>query len=247
MKDWTVGEFFASVAALAFILTVAYVYGYSLSLGINLLPYFSLDDYLRLSITWLALTSVLIALCILPSEFLETLTTRRRVRDADAVPSSPATKRIRVPSDVLFVLSFLFVLTVLSIIMWLNGEFTPHVYLLWGITGGLIWLALAKRYLARIGAANDSPKLLGLIFVILPTFVIMSFSVGLANGAGAQWLLPKRKPAEIHLKGEPKALSAVVLLSLGEFLVLRGEDPNSVQLIPKEQVRAVVENLKDGV
>lgn len=49
-------EIVALVSAIAFILTVAYIYGFSHGIEVNLLSYFSINDYIKFSVYWLPKT-----------------------------------------------------------------------------------------------------------------------------------------------------------------------------------------------
>jgi len=53
MNDLKVTDLLGLGSASAFILTVLYLYGYSITLGANLFLYFSLNDYLRFAVEWL--------------------------------------------------------------------------------------------------------------------------------------------------------------------------------------------------
>jgi len=53
MKDLKVAELIGLGSAVAFVLTILYLHGYSRALGVNLFLYFSLNDYTRLAIEWL--------------------------------------------------------------------------------------------------------------------------------------------------------------------------------------------------
>lgn len=49
-------EIVTLVSALAFTLTVAYTYGFSRSIEVNLIRYFSINDYIKLSVYWLPMS-----------------------------------------------------------------------------------------------------------------------------------------------------------------------------------------------
>lgn len=101
----------ASAVAGAFILTVAYVYGYSLSLGTNLFTYFQVEDYLKLSVAWLTPTAVFVALCVLPTEFLEVLWRSPHTRQPDVQERSTNTgTHSRLAPDLQFLLPYIGVL-----------------------------------------------------------------------------------------------------------------------------------------
>lgn len=132
-------------------------------------------------------------------------------------------------------------MVVISALAWWKRQFTPYLHFVWGIAGALTWLAVAKRYLARVDSHTPPQKPPRLLFLALPAAAILSFAIGATNAGGAEWLLPPRSHSQIHVDGSNEPVSAVILLSLTDFLLVKTAPTHRVELIPKSRVRLIIQ------
>src|SRR5947208_9833504 len=128
MKKWTLAELTTAVTGAAFILTVAYLGGYSVVLGLNLFHYVDAGDYFRIGIAWLVPLLVFAWLSHFPAEFLEALTSTNS-RDEKYLRMG----RLRVPPDVQFITVYFIVLVALTLPSQARAAAGPFLFFLWGI------------------------------------------------------------------------------------------------------------------
>lgn len=233
-----IGEIAAAVTSVAFVTTVAYMFGYSIGLEFPLQRYATPADYLRISVQWVPI------MLILWSANLARLYSRA-MRDMDlASPNFDprfakryVARNYKYSTPISFGLNIFYtIFLVLCIIIDAMNVFAPAV---WGLFMGNIYSRTHLEFMM-----NDSYRkfwfklnIIGKILTRhLPLFILASGVLGYYYG-DYQGVFRKNDMVKIEVEGNRDVRGGLIFV-LDEFVIVDVEDSDIV-VIPKSKVERI--------
>lgn len=244
MNDWKTSDLIGLGSVTAFILTILYVYGYSIAVNMNLFVYFSVKDYLKLAIQWLTpiLSVGLIGLLV------NKLVTRveRGATDEELVQCSPYprfTRAFRRLGDVA-PLALLLVAALFNTVLSFFTEVPKgRLYSLWAIVGPMLWIATVNWYMKVPRLVASWSKKWGIFITFSPALVIFAFCYGLYNAESEHGLLENNSGIKVLLRDQSKPLVGETMFSLDEYVLIRQREHRQVIVIPKNEIAVIVHSV----
>ena len=147
MNDLKVTDLLGLGSASAFILTVLYLYGYSITLGANLFLYFSLNDYLRFAVEWLPRFVVFGIAGWLLGRFESRLDRGLSEQEIIARSSNPRfTKILRKLTVAMIPAAFATMAAFDTFRAFYFGVREGRLYIGWGGVAAVLWVWIGGRY-----------------------------------------------------------------------------------------------------
>jgi len=236
MNDWKISELVSIVSAGTFLLSLLYVYGYSVELGLNLFLYFQLTDYLRLAIEWLTPLLTVGLIGGLVHKFFTRVERGASEEEIAATSPNPEfTRKFRRYGDagltVVIVVAALFN-TGLSLFAEVPRE---RLYFLWGIAGFMMWLAAVNWYMKEPRLVKHWGKQWTLVVTLLPALAIFSFFAGLHGATTGHRFMGARADVEVLPKGS-EPVTGQLLFTLEDYILLRVDETRRITVIPKGEI-----------
>jgi len=242
VRDWKIGEIIGLISATSFGLTVVYVYAYSIPLRFDLLQYLTLNDYLRLAVTWL----VPVAMALGAGLLIEASFSRaeRGMTEEEIIAASPHPRfrrAFRGGSQKVFP-AVLALAVVLDTVLLLLKQFPKPLYFqLWAIAGPYLWFAAIEWYSKerKLIAHWSKARLAWTLF--FPALIIFSFFLGLSKGEAAKGPASSKNIARVFVLGQTDPLAGRILFILDDYVLLLPDNGREVHAIPKTQISLIVE------
>ena len=229
----------ALVSAAAFILTVAYIYGFSNAIEVNLLTYFSTNDYIKFSVYWLPkyILSFGLGFCFVKAE---RLLFGSSSKDKTTQPSNrwAFTKFVLKHKDLIIVVLVLGI--PFGIVILLDSLNAPkHVrYGSYSILGISFW-GVCFRYILIPNFIKEWArwKLDTLLWV--PMIIIGVYYYGLLAGQSELGRVDKYPTAHLEMTSEASNKKGRVLFALSQYVVFLEQKTKMVDIIPVGQVKNI--------
>ncbi len=228
------------VSAAAFILTVVYTYGFSNAVDVNLLTYFSTNDYIKFSVYWLPkyILSFGLGFCFVK---VEKLLFGGSSKDKTTQSSNrwAFTKFVLKHEDLIIVVLVLGI--PFGIVILLDSLNAPkHVrYGSYSILGICFW-GVFFRYILTPKYIKEWAgwKLNALLWV--PVIIIGVYYYGLLVGQSELDKVDKYPTARLEMTIEAPSKSGRVLLALTQYIVFLEQKTKTIQIIPVGQVKNII-------
>lgn len=242
MRDWKIGEIIGLISATCFGLTVVYVYAYSIPLHFDLLQYLTLNDCLRLAVTWLVPVALALGVGLLLEGSFSRAERGMTEEEIIAASTHPRFMRAFRGGSQRVMPAVLALAVVLDSVLLLLKQFPkPLYYQLWVIAGPYLWFTAIKWYAKeRKFVAHWSKARLAWTW-FFPALIIFSFFLGLSNGEAAESLASSKNIARVFVLGKTDPLAGRILFVLDDYVLLLPENGREVHAIPKTQISLIVE------
>lgn len=235
-------EIVALVSAIAFTLTVAYTYGFSHSMEVNLIRYFSINDYLKLSVSWLPMSiiSLGIGYCIAKTD-----------HKLFGIGSSFEDKIAKYPNISSFgkfnlkheetVLSVIVVVSYIGVLIFIAFRFAPeHLYhIFYCLLGIGLWIAFFY-YLLKPALIKELVgyrlKALG----IAPIIIIWVYISGLMFGISEIDKVEKHPTELLEITNKKTNKKGNILFALSQYVIFLDQKTKMVEIIPIGQVKNII-------
>ena len=237
-------EFLGLASAASFLATVVYVFGYSWTLGLNLLVYLEPSDYFRVALEWLPITLGIMFGGILVHETL------RRVEggatEKELAASSPFPRFTRSFRDIsrnippLVMLALAIFATLSALLQHRDWWWT---WATWAGAAPMLWVSLIDWYsnVPELGQGWTRPT--SMIIKYGPAFLLFVLFIGLSDGELETRRFLKPPHVRIAVGTTPSAIEGNLLFSLHSHIILRDSHGNLVT-VPQGQV-LIIEHLTD--
>jgi hypothetical protein len=228
------------VSAAAFILTVTYIYGFSNAIEVNLLTYFSTNDYIKFSVYWLPkyILSFGLGFCFVKAERL-LFGRSSKGKIAQSSNRWAFTKFVLKHEDLIIVVLVLGI--PFGIVILLDSLNAPkHVrYGSYSILGISFW-GVFFRYILMPNFIKEWArwKLNALLWV--PIIIIGVYYYGLLAGQSELGKVDKYPTARLEMTTEAPSKSGRVLLALSQYIVFLEQKTKMIEIIPIGQVKDII-------
>jgi len=237
MGDWSAKDLGAIGTGASFVCTVLYLLGYSAGAGVNLFPFFALEDYAREAIVWLPSILFGVGLGALAEIVLRRLEHGLSEEEILASSRKPASTRRarRLPWRVTLAVGVL-VGPINAIYYDLGVVRKPELWYAWLISGPCLWLLFLAWYATVPRLVEGWTRRRYVLATAVPTLLIVSFFYGLALGSGARPLLLPNAEAQILVRQPPSPIIGRTLFVLNNFVIVREKRTDQLVVIQKTEV-----------
>ena len=237
--DIKISEIIGILSSLFFVLTIIYVYGYSKSIGVQVLKYFTLNDYLNYSINWL--TPILLFLFVGLIFHLITRRVEHGKSEEEIIASSSNpkfTKRFRKIANYLMWASMILIGLSSYFFYLLNKISEERLYSDLKIAIPISWIIFSYWYIKVPRLIKDWRKKHILLFTFIPAIIMSSFFAGLHDGEKA---LNNKYENEIQkvLYNNKKEISGNIIFMLSNYTILIKKGSNKIISIPNSEIKII--------
>jgi hypothetical protein len=240
--NWKPSDFISVGSAATFVLSIVYLLGCAIDLGLNLFLYFSLQDYFRFAIQWFPIVLVLLIAGALVEMLLRRVERGATEEQIAAATRNPElTMKVRRYSE-RALLGVLVFVTVLHTVLWffkVRLVSANELFLLWGVTGGIVWLALVQWYVREPNMIERWSK--GTFFFVefFPALAWFVFFLGLSRG-GVTPPFIHQPDVQIFLHESTAPFEGRVLFLLDDYVVLRKKGDDNITVMRRADVTTVL-------
>ena len=229
MTDLKTSEWLSLGTGLVLLQTIAYSYGYSLALDINLLMYFTLNDYFRLSIEWMPMVALLFAGSFFYGYF------RAANRRGDGASSLEQAQGKPVP----FTKSgeFILVLMAGSVALLAPLRFKLDGYLPMIATLGFCAIVSVSSW-GHWAFKDRRPQVF--LFIMIPILVAFSFLKGVTGANDGYRVVLKGVDSRVFLSDPSEELKGRVHFVLDDWIIAREVFTDQLRVVPKRRVRLII-------
>ena len=233
-----IAEIAAMVSATAFILTVAYVYGFSNAVDVNLLKYFSINDYVKLSVYWLPKFIVIcgIGYCIpVPEKILSGRSSKNK--NTQSFDMSASTKFfLKYAMLIFFVVTIGIPVVIIIVNIFFNAPklYWPYCLLGIGLWGFFSCYILIPKYIKEWA----SWKMKTLIWI--PAVIILVLSYGAMTGKSELDSVDEYPTSQLEMTIETPSKRGRVLFALSQYIVFLEQKTKLVEIVPVSQVKTII-------
>lgn len=237
--------FSAIVSAVAFVLTVIYVYGFSLSIDMDLVRYFNISDYVKFSVCWLPYYLIGPVIGALYAKFEDAVLKPRTIKEV--IQSSNTSTLSKMTARVLqyenaIILGGL-ILCGVSILI---ASFFKHIdrtmlFVAGVFIVGPIWLILTSLYLRESSFAKEKMSYWqrrSLLFG--PLFIFSVFYFGIMAGGKELDSAGEPPTANLEMIIESPSKEGRILFALSQYIVFLERQTKTVEIIPVGQVKDII-------
>jgi hypothetical protein len=232
----------ALVSATAFILTVAYIYGFSRSIDVNLHTYFSTNDYIKLSVYWLPryIFAFFTGICL--SEFTTRFFgTGSSLEDKIAKrPNISACKKFLLKHEEM--IRYIGILGAIVVgIIYIAFRFAPkHAFhICYCLLGMGLWAAYCTSLLLP-SLTEKWTRWQKQALLWGPTLIIGVYTYGIFAGVSELDKVDKYPTARLEMTSEASNKKGRVLFALTQYIVFLEQKTKMVEIIPVGQVKNII-------
>jgi len=240
-----ISEVIGILSGLSVILTIIYVYGFSKSSGIFLFRYFTINDFLKISIEWL--TPSLIGFLISILFYLFTKRVEKGLSEEEIALTSKNpifTWKFRKFSDTV-PLYLIVTIAIIYVILSLFNLVSPlKLYSIWIIAGPFSWLIFISWYVKvpRLVKKWNSKYLI--LIIILPSIMLYSLFKGLYDGEKILSNKNNYSYTKILLMRNSKEMKGKIIFILNNYIIFIDKDSDSLRIFPPSRLKILQEMLK---
>lgn len=238
MRDWKVTEYIALGSAGSFMLTVIYLWGYSFTLGVNLLKYFSISDYTRYAIVWLP--PVCAVLAFLKLNDIICTRVERGASEEEIVARSLFPNFIRVfrKSATIIPFSFMLILAIaITRTAMRHKEIMEVAYGIWVLMGPWTWLKLVQWYAKERRLVDHWTHEWYLAVRALPVLVLIAVFAGLSKG---EHHFTGPTEVQVMVNTEKVPIEGRALFILDGYVLLRAQGSGRILAVSRDHIRKLV-------
>ncbi len=233
-----IAEIVAVVSATAFILTVVYTYGFSNAVDVNLLKYFSINDYIKLSVYWLPkyIFSFGLGYCFVKLERLwsASLSKNKNTQSSDMSAFTKFTLKHEG-----LIISVVVIGTPIVIIIVSHSFNAPELYGPYSLLGICLWGVffrniLIPKYIKEWARWKKD------VLIWVPIIIIGVHCYGAMAGQSELDKVDKYPTARLEMTIEAPSKSGRVLLALSQYIVFLEQKTKTVDIIPVSQVKNII-------
>lgn len=245
MKEWKIGEVIGYVSATAFALTVVYLYGYQTVSHLDVFEYFSVNDYLRLAVRWLAPVVVLWLAGALFEAALrrsEHGMSEQEIHDRIAKGRHPRFWHAFRKGGVEVPYVAATVVVVLNTALFLFAHLPKLTY--YESMSGLApiaWFTAVKWYEKEKRLVSAWSNVWRMWVLFFPAMLIFSLFRGASTAERAKTPLQSTNATRVSVLGRADPTVGRILFNLDNYLLLRTSKTGEVEAIPQTQVTLIVE------
>lgn len=234
-------EILTYISTTAFVLTVSFIYGFSLSSKLNLFTYMTLNDYFNYSLKWLTPVLFGFGLGFILQLFFSRV--EKGATEEEIIKSSPFpkfTKYFRKYSEKAFSVIFVGGAIVLTIYSFFAEVPKVFLYNLWQLGGAFSWVAFFLWYLKIPKLANRWSIPQKVVLLVAPAMIIFSLFGGMLEGE--MYGLPTNKnyyKDQLRLTKAEEVINGKVIFSLNNFIIFLNTKDLNFSIYPINQVRAI--------
>jgi hypothetical protein len=242
MNDLKVTDLLGLGSAGSFILTLLYLHGYSITLGVNLFLYFGLNDYFRLAIEWLPPIIGACIIGVLINKFftrIERASTEEEI--ATGSPYPKFTRRFRHGGDIALLLVLLIPAVYYTVLSFFRYVELERLYGFWAAAGAVLWVVLMNWYVKEPKMVRNWTASWTTFMMFFPVLAICAFSYGLYAGKMETRLYTRLSDVHISAKDQATPMVGRILFLLDGHIVFRGQQAGSgIIVLPKTEVTKIV-------
>jgi hypothetical protein len=232
-----IAELLGLLGAFAFILSVLYTYGLSLSLKLPITNYFTMSDYINYAIQRLTPTALYIGIAIGIDLFVRRTEKGLSETEIANLTKNP-TKTIRArrrPFIFIFIISL--AAAVLNTVLFLFKKIdTTELFRIYKGALPILWFAFAIWYASEPRLTLNWPRKWVLCFYFLPALMISTFINGLYNGSNQ---LRNIIYSDKIILSNTSEIRSHVLISLEKYLILKEEGQEGIRIIPVSSIESI--------
>ncbi len=235
-------EILALAGATAFTLTVAYIYGFSRPIEVNLIPYFTINDYVTYSVYWLPLILFFCGIGFCMAKMKPPLFGFGSSFE-DKIAKYPNTSAfgkflLKHEEKTLYILVIGHSIGVpLFIVFRFFPEHAPHIcYCLLG-TG--LWIAFFRYYL-RPGLGKEWIGQKGKALMVGPILIVLVYISGILAGLSDIANVGKHPHEILEMTSEKTNKKGRVLFALSQYVVFLEQKTEMIEIIPVGQVKNII-------
>jgi hypothetical protein len=232
-----VSELLGLLGAFAFILSVLYAYGLSLSLRLPIANFFTMNDYINHAIQRLTPTALYIAIAMAIELFLRRTQKGLSETEIANLTKNPAkTMRAR-RRPFIFITIISLTAAVLNTVLFLfNKTDTTELFRVYRGVLPILWFAFAIWYASEPRLTTNWARKLVLCFYFLPAIMIYTFASGLYDGSKQLRNIIYSDTISLSNNTEIKSH---VLVSLDKYLILKEEGQDGIKVIPVSSIESI--------
>ena len=238
-------EKIAIISASAFVLTVVYVYGFSLAIDVDLFNYFSISDYIKFSVCWLPYYLIGPVIGFLCAKFEDRVLKPRTTKEV--IQSSNTSTFYKLIAKALqYDNSIILGLLILTSVSTFITSFFKHVDIITLYGSGTflvaaLWILLTSLYLRESSIVKEKwPFWQQKTLLWGPVFICSVFFVGLIAGDRKLDSLEKFPTANLEMITEAPNKEGSVLFALSQYIVFLEQKTKTVEIIPINQVKDII-------
>jgi hypothetical protein len=238
----------ALTGVVSFLLTMAYILGFSISINMNLFTYFNLNDYIKHSIVWIIPALIMGSLIFITVSFFGPLYSTLIDFIADKINRSPLSKLIpnRVSKEGRgFVTPMMVIVVGLYIILLIMSYITNIImfHLICILAGLCLWSFIIFCHIWH----SQKPEGMKLSFGrhsisihVVPMLFSFVCLYGFFVGTLEQGRVYKYPTAHIEMTSKEPIKSGRVLFALSQYIVFLEQKTKTVDIIPVGQVKNII-------
>lgn len=233
----------ALVSATAFILTVAYIYGFSRSIEVNLLTYFSTSDYIKFSVYWLPryIIAYGIGVCMakMKPPFFG-IGSSYEDKIAKYPDSSGFTKFVLKHEEKMMYI--LLIGTSIVCMLFIAFRFVPEhaLHICYCFLGIGLWIAFFHYFLMPGLAKEEWIIWKQKALLVGPIFIVSVYIYGIFAGVSEPDKVDKYPTARLEMTSEAFNKKGRVLFALSQYIVFLEQKTKIVDIIPVGQVKNII-------
>lgn len=238
-------EKIAIVSAVAFVLTVIYVYGFSLSIDMDLFKYFNISDYVKFSVCWLPyyLIGPLIGYLygIFENVVLKPRTIKEVIQSSNTSTLSKLTAKVLKYDGAIMSGGLILCGVFIFVVSFFKHVDRTMLFIAGVFIAGPIWFILTSLYVDKLSIAKEKMsnwQIKSLFFA--PFFIFSVFIVGLLAGGRALDNAGKPPTANLEMAIESPNKEGRVLFALSQYIVFLERKTKTVEIIPVGQVKDII-------
>lgn len=232
----------ALVSATAFILTVAYIYGFSRSIEVNLIRYFTINDYIKYSVYWLPMTMIPfgIGFCMAkmkPPFFGIGSSYEDKIAK---YPNSPAFIKFILKHEEK-IMYIVVIGTSIVCILFLVFRFVPEhaFHIFYCFLGIGLWIAFSHYFLMP-GLAEEWIIWKQKALLLGPILIVFVYFSGILAGLSDIENVGKHPTERIEITNEKTNKKGRVLFALSQYIVFLEQKTKMIEIIPVGQVKDII-------
>lgn len=241
MNNLKIPDLLGLGSAGSLILTIVYLHGYSITLGVSLFLYFGLNDYFRLAIELLPPLIGAGIVGVLVTRFFTRVERGATEPEIAAQSRNPKfTRRFRQFGDAAMPIALVAAAVFNTALSFFRPVPSERLYGLWGVAGGVLWFALVAWYVKEPKVVQKWTASWYLFVTLFPALAILAFCYGLYAGKTGTQLYTRPSDVQISLRGETTPMAGRILFLLNDYVVLRGQQAVGVIAVPRAEVTRIV-------
>lgn len=235
----SIAELLGGCTATAFILTIIYIYAFSIPMHWTLFQYFVLDDYLKLAIQWL-IPSAVGYLIFFPIGIM--LGRNQHKTEAVTKPKSLSLTRMIVGGAML---SIIFLSPIVVWVLYIFGRTPINLFGLYGISAipiALVCVGFTKWYIARIEPSVREP-FTGYHFLVslAPFLILIPFYNGLADAELLKEGTKEMPKTRLTLSEAAPPMQGQIIFLLDKYVLFLKQNETTVTAIPTALIKSIEE------